>query len=219
MTWELVGRVRLVQRPSLLTLSNMWSNESPASRRPGRSVRLLTLSAAAGAALGLSACSVASAPQEPSAKPVELRAGPAKFSSDEQRTGDLVTLSLTVTNTGENPAPNLAVTLSGLEESEEPMQGLEGEQLESRSRPSLNHRAPWFVDSGPGGTALGGGFTFNAGPLPAGAKRTLRWELAARVPGVHAITYKISSGLTDNAARATSGTGLSGRVEATITES
>lgn len=180
-------------------------------------MRLVTVAAAA-LLVPLAGCSVGDAPEEPDAKTVELRVSPAKFDRTNQVIGDAVTLSMTVTNTGDTKAPNLVVTLRGLEESESPLQGNEGTELtRDGERPSTKTRAPWFVDEGPGGTGLAGSTTYDAGPLEPGRSRTLRWRLAAMVAGEHELRYEVVSGLTDKQAKATEGTGLTGSVRGTIT--
>lgn len=180
-------------------------------------MRLVTVAAAA-LLVPLAGCGVGDAPEEPDARTVELRVGPAKFDRTRQVVGDAVTLSMTVTNTGDVRAPNVIVTLRGLEESESPLQGNEGAELtRDGERPNTRTRAPWFVDEGPGGGGLAGSTTYAAGPLEPGRSRTLRWRLAAMVAGEHALRYEVVSGLTDKQARATEGTGLTGTVRATIT--
>jgi len=128
MAWAGQGRVRPVRRPPLHTSADRSSDES---RRRGAGlarVRLVTVAAAA-LLVPLAGCSVGDAPEEPDAKTVELRVSPAKFDRTNQVIGDAVTLSMTVTNTGDTKAPNLVVTLRGLEESESPLQGNEGTEL------------------------------------------------------------------------------------------
>lgn len=183
-------------------------------------MRLLTLGTATFLALGIAGCgSVASAPDEAAVKPVELKVSPAKFSKTQQRPGDNVTLSLTITNSGSNPVANLAVQLTGLEEST-----LTGSDDETRIRtekddlPNSVKRAAWFVDDAPLGGSYGAGNLYEGGRLEAGRSRTLRWRLNAQQPGKHTLKYQVFAGLTDNAAKATSGTGLTGTVSATIGE-
>lgn len=181
-------------------------------------MRLLTLAVTAGTAVLLAGCGVTENPEEPAGKPVELKVTPAKFSKQQQRTGDAITISMTVTNTGENTAPNVVVTWTGLENAEAPMQGLEGAEITGDDdTPNRNTRSPWFVDEGPGGTALAGGYSYDAGPLEPGRSKTLRWRVSPMVPGTHELTYRIVSGLTDNQALKTSGEGLTGRLKGTIT--
>lgn len=179
-------------------------------------MRLVTVAAAA-ATLALAGCSVGEAPEEPDAETVQLRVGAAKFDRTNQVVGDAVTLSMTVTNTGDVKAPNVVVTLRGLEESETPLEGNEGTELtRDGDRPSTKTRSPWFVDEGPGGTGLAGSTTYDAGPLEPGRSRTLRWRLAAMVPGEHELEYEVVAGLTDKQAKATEGSGLTGSVRGTI---
>ena len=186
-----------------------------------RGVRLLTLGTASILALGVAGCgSVASAPDEPAAKAVELKASQAKFSKQKQITGDDVTLSLTVTNTGENPVPEVVVLLEGLGETTITNPTDEGrERTEKDDLPDSTKRAAWFVDEAPGGGSYGESSLYPGGRLEPGRSRTLRWRMSASTPGSHTLKYQVFGGLTDNQAKKTTGTGLTGSVSATIADS
>lgn len=163
---------------------------------------------------------MAEAPEEPAAKPVELAVSPARFSAEKQRPGDEVTLSLTIKNTGSNPAPEVLVQLRGLEKTTlaDPMD--EGRlRTTPDDLPNAVTRAAWFVDGWPGDTPpLGASNLYPGGRLEPGRTRTMRWRLSAQRGGDHTLEYQVFSGTTDNAAKATSGTGLKGTVSATISE-
>jgi hypothetical protein len=77
-------------------------------------------------------------------------------------------------------------------------------------------RAGWFIDSGTGRTPLAQGNNWTGGVLEPGRTKTMRWLLNAQTVGKHTIRYKVSSGLTDREAHATSGTGLTGSASALI---
>lgn len=194
-----------------------------AGARPGtlRGVRLLTVGAASALTLAMAGCgSVSEAQKEPAAKPVQLKVSPAKFSQTKQVPGDEITLSMTVTNTGRNPAPGVIVQLKGLEDvttydpSDDTRVRTTPDDL-----PSDTKRAPWFIDTAPDGTPLSDSNLYTGGPLAPGRSRTLRWQMNAVVPGTHTITYQVWSGLTDNEAKATSGEGLTGSLTGTIGKS
>jgi hypothetical protein len=183
-----------------------------------RGVRLLTVGAASALTLAIAGCgSVSSAPPDPAAKAVQLRVTPAKFSQTKQVPGDEITMSITVTNTGTNPAPDLIVQLKGLEDHTK-----YDPSDDTRVRttpgdlPDDNSYAPWFVDTAPGGTPLSDSNLYTGGQLDPGRSITLRWQLNAVVPGTHTINYQVWSGLTDNEAKATSGEGLTGALTGTI---
>lgn len=187
------------------------------STLPG--VRLLTLGTSTFLAVAIAGCgSVSSAPDEAAVKPVELKVSQAKFSKTDQRPGDDVTLSLTVTNAGSNPVGNLAIQLTGLAETT--LAGADETRVrtEKDDLPNSVKRAAWFVDDAPLGGSYGDGNLYEGGRLEAGRSRTLRWRLSAQQPGTHELKYQVFAGLTDAAAKATSGTGLSGTVRATIAE-
>ncbi len=181
-------------------------------------VRLLTLGVASGLALGLAGCgSVSSAPDEPAAKTVELNVSAAKFSKSLQTPGESVTLSLTVSNAGSTPVPNVVVQLKGLEESTLAKPDDETRiRTEKDDLPNSTKRAAWFIDDAPEGGSYAESNLFEGGALEPGRTRTLRWRLTAQRPGKHTLTYQVLGGLTDNQAKATTGTGLTGSVSATI---
>jgi hypothetical protein len=182
-------------------------------------VRLLTLAASAGL-LATGGCgSVSQAEKEPAAKPVQLTVQAPKFSSKTQLPGDQVTLSLTVKNTGANAVDHLAVTLSGTRPDQIQLRGVDNPNdipQGTDDLPNTVKRKAWYIDDGPNHTPLANGETWDAGPLAAGRTTTLRWSMAAITPGTYTLTTNVAGGLTDNAAKATSGTGLKGSVTATI---
>jgi hypothetical protein len=207
-----------VRRPSLLISSQIPGAHADGIPSTVSGVRLITLGFFSALALGVAGCgSVSSAKEEPKAKPVVLNVTQAKFSKSVQSPGDSVVLSITVTNAGSNPAPNVTVSLGGLEETTN-----EDPRDETRTRtekddlPDATKRAPWFIDESPSGGQYGASTLYEGGALAPGRSRTLRWRLGAQQPGKHTLTYKVFSGLTDNEAKATSGSGLDGSVEATI---
>ncbi|MDQ8046550.1 MAG: hypothetical protein AAGC46_21545 [Solirubrobacteraceae bacterium] len=161
--------------------------------------------------------SVSTAAKEPAAKAVQLKVSPAKFSQTKQVPGDEVTFSMTVTNTGSNPAPGVIVQLQGLED-ETTYDPSDDTRVRTTpdDLPDDTKHAPWFVDTAPGGTPLSDSDLYTGGELAPGRSRTLRWQMNAVVPGTHTIKYQVWSGLTDNEAKATSGDGLTGSVTATI---
>lgn len=188
-------------------------------RRTKTGVRLVTLGSAALAAVTLGACGVAEPKPEAAVKPVQLEVSPAKFSKTEQIAGDDVVLSLTVKNVGANPAPELLVQLKGNDETTLADPADEGRlRTERDDLPNAVTRAAWFVDGSPNGTPLGNSNLYPGGRLEPGRTRTLRWRLNAQTEGEHELTYRVFAGLTDNAAKATGGTGLTGSVSASITE-
>lgn len=182
-------------------------------------VGLVTLAAGAGL-LGATGCgSVSEAEKEPAAKAVQLAVKAAKFSSNAQLPGDRTTLSLTVTNTGSNAVDDLIVTLEGTRPDQLGVRGSDNPNeipQGTNDLPNSVKRKAWFIDDGPGRTALAGGETWNGGSLEPGETKTLRWKLAAITPGTYTLTYWVAGGLTDNAVKATSGSGLKGTVKATI---
>lgn len=187
-------------------------------RRTKKDVRLVTLACVVGGALSLGGCGVAEPEPEASVKPVQLQVSPAKFSKTRQVTGDEVTLSLTIKNVGQNPAPELLVQLEGLDETT-----IADPREEGRLRttpddlPNAVKRAAWFVDESPDRTPLSNSFLYPGGRLEPGRTRTLKWKFNATTAGDHELKYQVFAGLTDNAAKATSGDGLTGTVAAVIT--
>ncbi|MEH3054149.1 MAG: hypothetical protein PGN13_09120 [Patulibacter minatonensis] len=182
-------------------------------------VRLLTVAVGAGLVTLAGCGSVSQAPEEPAAKPVQLKVQPAKFDATKQLPGDQVTLSMTITNTGANPVDNLIVTLQGtrpdqvqLRENANPNDIPQG----TDDLPNTVKRKAWFIDDGPQHAPLAGGDSWNGGSLAPGRTKTLRWSMAAITSGTYTLKYFVSGGLTDKAAKATSGEGLEGTVKATI---
>lgn len=199
------------------------SSQSPGVRAEGirltgTGVRLVTLGLSVGAAFTLAGCGATVAEPEAAVKPVQLQVSPAKFSKTKQVTGDNVTLSMTVKNVGQNPAPNLLVQLKGLDETTLADPADEGRvRTEKDDLPDAVTRAAWFVDDSPERTPLSSSNLYPAGRLEPGRTRTLKWKMNASRAGDHELGYQVYAGLTDNAAKATSGEGLTGTVTATIT--
>jgi hypothetical protein len=161
--------------------------------------------------------SISAAEKEPAAKPVQLQVSQGKFSKQLQSPGEEVTFSLTVKNTGSNPAPGLVVELKGLADTTLADPSDNGRVRDTKTDlPDATKRAAWFVDDFPDGPALGDSFLYPVGALAPGRTRTLRWQLGAQTGGTHTLGYQVWSGLTDNEAKATSGTGLTGSVTAKI---
>ncbi len=188
-------------------------------RRTKIGVRLVTLSAVAGASFTLGACGVAEPEPDAAVKPVQLEVSPAKFSKTNQLSGDDVVLSMTVKNVGANPAPELLVQLEGNEETTLASAEDPGRlRTDKDDLPDQVQRAAWFVDGSPDRTPLGNSTLYPAGRLDPGRTRTLRWRMNAQTEGEHELKYRVFAGLTDAAAKATGGDGLTGSVRATITE-
>jgi hypothetical protein len=222
MRWHRVspGRVRDVQHLSLPITPHRPRATKRGPRVTTLRVRLVTLGLGVAMAATVAGCgSVASAPDEPAAKAVQLEVSPARFSTQHQVTGDEVELRLTVRNTGDNPAPNLIVSLFGLEDRTEVQPG-DPNRLRTTpdDLPDSITRAGWFIDSGTGRTPLAQGDNWTGGTLAPGRTKTMRWLLNAQTVGKHSIRYKVSSGLTNNEAHATSGTGLAGSISAEISD-
>lgn len=188
-------------------------------RRTKKDVRLVTLAFVVGGAFTLGGCGVAEPEPEAAVKPVQLEVSPMKFSKTKQVTGDDVTLSVTIKNVGENPAPGLLVQLEGLDETTIANPFDEGRlRTTPDDLPDAVTRAAWFVDGAPDRTPLSNSFLYPGGRLDPGRTRTLKWEMAATTAGDHELKYRVFAGLTDNAAKATSGEGLTGTVKAKITD-
>jgi hypothetical protein len=206
-----------VLRSSLPISSQSSDGDAVGIRLTDFRVRLVTVGVVAAMAIGVSGCGVAKAEPEAAAKAVQLEVSTPEFSRQRQVSGDEVTLSMTVKNTGSNPAPGLIVQLKGLGSTTiaDPLD--EGRDRSTKDDlPDSTKRAAWFVDKGPDGAALSSSFLFPGGALAPGRSRTLRWQMNAQTPGDHTLAYQVWSGLTDNEAKATSGTGLSGSIDATI---
>ncbi|MFT4035277.1 MAG: hypothetical protein QM679_06850 [Patulibacter sp.] len=186
----------------------------------GTTVRLLTLTALAGPLLTAGCGSVASAPQEAAARPVQLKVQPARFSATTQLPGDRVRLSITITNTGSTKVDNLVVSLEGNEPAQLAVRNVDDNPNDipqgTTDLPATIKRAAWFIDDGPQHAPIAGGDSWSAGSLDAGRTTTVRWTMVAITPGRHTLTYYVAGGLTDKAAKATTGTGLTGKVAATI---
>ncbi|MBJ7470294.1 MAG: hypothetical protein JHD16_03295 [Solirubrobacteraceae bacterium] len=181
-------------------------------------MRLVTLGVAAVATLSLGACGVAE-PEEPAAvKPVELEVSPAKFSKTAQLTGDDVTLSMNVKNVGTNPASEVIVQLIGNTETTLANPADEGRlRTDPDDLPDAVTRAAWFVDDAPDRTPISSSNLYpTGGVLKPGESREVKWRMNASRAGSHELEYRVFVGLTDNAAKATRGTGLTGTVSATI---
>lgn len=209
-----------MQRRSLPTPSHAPTDVTATSAHRAFKVGLVTLTLGAGL-LGAAGCgSVSEAEKEPAAKATQLEVKPAKFSSIAQLPGDRTTLSLTITNTGTNKVDNLVVTLQGTRPEQLPVRGLDNpnEIPQGTDVPTRIKRKAWFIDAGPGRAPLAGGETWNGGSLAPGETKTLRWKMAAITPGTYTLNYWVAGGLTDNAVKATSGTGLRGSVKATIAQ-
>jgi uncharacterized membrane protein len=182
-------------------------------------VRLLTVVVGTGLLATAGCGSVSEAKPEAAAKAIQLEVGPATLSSTTQLPGDRSTLSIQVKNTGSNPVNNLVVTLEGTQPDQLPVREESNPNdipQGTDDLPNSVKRKAWFIDDGPGHAPLAGGTTWTGGKLAAGATTTLRWKLAAITPGRYTLKYWVAGGLSDNAVKATSGSGLKGTVSATI---
>lgn len=184
-------------------------------------VRSVAPALLAGAALALAGCgSIAEAPEEPAAKPVQLSVQSVRFSERTQDPGQAVTLTMRVANTGPNPVEHLVITLSGIGQTRLAPADLIEELPEDypEQLPDTIEQPAWTVDEAPGRYALAAGDQYDAGRLAAGEETTVEWTLGALTSGDHTLQYRVTAGLTDNAAEATTGNGLTGQISATIRE-
>ena len=122
----------------------------------------------------------------------ELEVAEAEFPG-QQSIGQRADLRITVRNTGEETAPNVALSLEGLYRRDE-MPGLADPE-----------RPVFIVDDGPkdGETAYVG--TWTLGPLPPGGKREFTWRLTPVLAGTHTISYTAAAGLDGRARAQTAG--------------
>lgn len=159
------------------------------------------------------------APAEKAAVPIQLEVQPGRLAPQTQRPGDASTLSVTVTNTGDNPVEHLAVTLVGISETRIPTRSNANPNdipQGTSDLPNAQPRPAWFIDDGPNRTPIASGDTWDGGALAPGRTKTLRWTFAALTPGTHSVSYIVTGGLTDAQAAKTTGTGLKGSVTGTI---
>ena len=110
---------------------------------------------------------------------VERRSFPA-----EQRLAKAAGLVLTVRNTGEEPIPDLAVTVRGFRD---PPGGSHGANL---------GRDLWIVDDAPGAAMTAFQDSWTAGRLEPGRAATLRWTVTPVVAGTHTVRYAVAPALT-----------------------
>lgn len=220
-----------MRHPLLLTVSHRPADGNAYRPARARMVRLVTVTGLAGSALLAGCGSISEAPPEPKAEQVELRVQAPKWVPKEQVSGDATYFSMTITNTGDNAAPNVIVNLQGLTDQvlqprEEEDEGLQAEEdLPPNNEPDdaaenseTVDRAAWIVDKAPQGSALAGSDNYSGGRLEPGRTITMRWELGAVRPGTFTLGWKVFSGLNSAQAKATSGTGLTGEITQTITD-
>lgn len=219
-----------MRHPLLLTVSHSPGDGNVSAGRSRRMVRLVTLLAVTGVALA--GCgSVSEAPPDPKAERIELRATAPKWEPKAQVSGDATNFSITITNAGDTVAPNVIVNLQGLRnqaliQSEEEDEGTQAEENLNTDENGINpaedsktvNRAAWIVDEAPNGGAIANSDNYTAGKLEPGRSVTIRWRLGAVRPGTFTLAWRISGGLADSQAKATSGTGLTGKITRTITD-
>ena len=221
-----------MRHPLLLTVSHSSGDGNGGYRPRGRFVRLVTLAALAPLALG-GCTSVSEAPADPTAEAVQLRVMAPKWTPQAQVSGDATTFSMTITNTGQNAAPNVIVSLQGLSDrilipAEEAEEGTASQAEEATSddgtvpgagdASDTVDRAAWIVDEAPGGGPLASGDLYTGGRLEPGRTITMRWRLGAVRPGTFTLGWRVTAGLENSWAEATSGTGLTGEITRKITD-
>ena len=123
-----------------------------------------------------------------------------------QGIGQTTSLRITVQNAGQEPAPNVAMTIDGL--------------ATKISNPDAAdpERPVWVVNQAPQGadTALVGTWAFGA--LPGGEKRTFTWQVTATRSGTHTLHYRAGAGLDGKAVAVASGGGsIDGAITVRVT--
>ena len=209
--------------------------ERPTSIRRNRLAFFAALILLSAFALSLSACGGSAEPQdanEPEGD-FEVAVTQAKFPT-EQRLAQTSDLILGVKNTGDEPLPELAITIKtdspGNSETDSVAEGsfdirVDDPSLANPSRPVwiLENKYPREVGTPPP-TGLSGGFraqtnTFGFGGLPPGETRDILWRVTPVKPGTYTLHYEVAAGLDGNA-RAVTGDGgdVKGEFVVTITD-
>lgn len=155
--------------------------------------RTFALLCALTGSLGLAACGGGERQDadEPSGSfPVEVV--DAEFASD-QHLAKQEEMVIRVRNTGDEPLPNVAVTVDSFSRRSEQ------EGLADPERPI------WIVDSGPRGGTTAYTNTWALGSLPAGETREFKWRVTAVKPGTHTVKYRVAAGLDGKAKAVASG--------------
>lgn len=170
--------------------------------------------------------------EEPSGE-FPVRVTKARFPT-EQRLAETSDLVLGVENTGDEPIPELAFTITTDDnEAAAPATDpdgpfsirLEDESLANPNRPVwiLENKYPRPVGEPPP-SGLGPGFraqtnTFGFGELEPGEEREIIWRLTPVIPGTYAVRYQVEAGLTGKARAVTSDGGeVKGEFLVTITD-
>ena len=135
----------------------------------------------------------ADAPEGTYTVAVERRSFPA-----QQHLAQSAALVLTVRNTGDEPIPNLAVTVRGFRE---PSGGSHDANL---------GRDLWIVDDAPGRAMTAFQDTWTTGRLEPGRAATLRWTVTPVVAGTHTVRYTVAPALTGGARAELAGGGRPG---------
>jgi hypothetical protein len=104
-----------------------------------------------------------------------------------QRLAQESTLKIVVQNKDSRTIPNLGVTVDGF------YQRREDASLADPSRPV------WIVNDPPYGSSSALTNTWTTGPLRAGAKRTLEWNVSALRAGTYSPRYRVNAGLDGKA--------------------
>jgi hypothetical protein len=209
--------------------------ERPTSIQRNRLAFFATLILLSAFALTLSACGGSAEPQnenEPKGD-FQVEVTQAKFPTAQRlaQTSDLI---LGVKNTGDEPLPELAITIKtdspGASESDSVADGsfdirVDDPSLANPSRPVwiLENKYPRELGTPPP-TGLSGGFraqtnTFGFGELPAGETREIVWRVTPVQAGTYTLHYQVAAGLDGNA-RAVTGDGsdVKGEFVVTITD-
>jgi hypothetical protein len=209
--------------------------ERPTSTRWNRLAFFTALSLLSALSLALSACGSSAEPQndnEPEGD-FQVEVTQAKFPTAQRlaQTSDLI---LGVKNTGDDPLPELAITIKtdspGDSESDSVADGsfdirVDDPSLANPSRPVwiLENKYPRELGTPPP-TGLSGGFraqtnTFGFGELPPGETREIVWRVTPVQAGTYTLHYQVAAGLDGNA-RAVTGDGsdVKGEFVVTITD-
>jgi len=202
--------------------------ERPTSIRRPRLAFFAPLIVLSAVALPLSACGEGPEPQDANepAGEFQVEVTTSKFPTS-QRLAETSDLILGVKNTGDEPLPELAVTVEtddGLGDSSFDVR-VDDESLANPSRPVwiLENKYPREVGTPPptglSGAARAQTNTFGFGALEPGETREIVWRLTPVEPGTYTLHYLVAAGLDGRAKAVTADGGeVKGEFVVTITD-
>lgn len=155
--------------------------------------RTFAVACALTASFGFSACGGGERQDEDEkAGTYEVEVVDASF-AEKQVLAKQEELTIRVRNAGQQPLPNVAVTVDSFQRRSE-QAGLADPE-----------RPVWIIDTGPRGGTTAYTNTWALGPLPAGETRDFTWRVTAVKAGTHTVKYRVAAGLDGKAKAVASG--------------